>query len=118
MEEIKGHLEEPTKVDPAGKDFYGLTALQKFASWNKTAYLSLLVPKLTASELNSADNQGKTRSALGRGDGGRSRAVRVLVEAGVDRSAKDGKGRTVEDVLDGAEPSGVIDRLRKAVEGG
>ena len=28
LEEITGHLNSPDRIDPAGKDFYGLTALQ------------------------------------------------------------------------------------------
>ena len=47
-------------IDPAGTDSYGLTALHKFASWNKTMFIDLLVPKLTREEINYKCPDGKT----------------------------------------------------------
>ena len=57
---IAAHLENPAKIDPAGADAYGLTALHKFASWNKSEYLQLLIPKLAKKDLDAPDPYGKT----------------------------------------------------------
>ena len=57
---IAAHLENPAKIDPAGADAYGLTALHKFASWNKSEYLQLLIPKLAKQDLDAPDPYGKT----------------------------------------------------------
>ncbi len=81
-------------MDPAGADAYGITSLHKFASWNKTVYLDMLLPKLTATQLNATCPANKTAlhwavemAAVG--------AVKTLVAAGADADAKDGNGRTV-----------------------
>ena len=51
---------EYVAIDPAGTDSYGLTALHKFASWNKTLFIELIVSKLTAEEINAKCPEGKT----------------------------------------------------------
>jgi len=113
-EEIATHLEDP-KIDPAGKDYYHLTALHKFASWNKTEFIEMILPKLTKDEIMATDKEGKTAlhwavemAAVA--------SVKALVAAGVDVDAKDNKGRTVMEVLDAAAPTGIIDRLKKVIE--
>ncbi len=92
-----------------------LNYIHKFASWNKTVYLDLLIPKLTTEQLN-AKADGKTAlhwavemAAVG--------AVQQLVRAGIDKEAKDSNGRTVKEILDHNETSGVIERLKAALEG-
>ena len=47
-------------IDICGNDSYGIPALHKFASWNKTVYLDLLIPKLTPEQLNATSTDGKT----------------------------------------------------------
>jgi ankyrin repeat protein len=42
-------------------------------------------------------------------------SVKFLVEAGVDVDAKDAKGHGVKDILNAAQPSGIIDRLKNAL---
>ncbi|KDO29937.1 hypothetical protein SPRG_05127 [Saprolegnia parasitica CBS 223.65] len=120
LEEIRLHLTK-TKllskdgVNPAGADAYGLTALHKFASWNKSEYLNALIPYLTMDELNAVCPEGKTalHYAVEMASAG---AVKTLVAAGADVNAVDGKGRTVAMILDQATSSGVIDRLRNALQ--
>ena len=46
----------PCAVYPAGKDIFGLTAWHKFASWNKTDLLELLLPYLTKDDVNMPGN--------------------------------------------------------------
>lgn len=58
---IRRLLESPLSVDPAGKDMFGLAAVHKFSSWNKTELLELLLPHLTKVELNAP---GECKSAL------------------------------------------------------
>ena len=43
VEEVRRHLASPSEVDPAGRDAYGLTALHKLASWNKTMLMEMLM---------------------------------------------------------------------------
>ncbi|KAJ1454971.1 ankyrin repeat-containing domain protein [Pelagophyceae sp. CCMP2097] len=112
--EITRHLAADGEVDPAGADAFGLTALMKFASWNKTEYLALLIPKLSKEQLQAADPYGKTALHWAV-EMASVAAVKALVAAGANADARDGKGRTVGDVLDAAEPSGVIDRLKAAL---
>ena len=117
MTEITAHLANESGVDPAGADAYGLTALHKFASWNKTELLALLIPKLSAEQLNAKCPEGKTALhwAVEMASVG---AVKALVAAGADVEAKDGKGRTVGTILDAVEQSGIIDRLKGALVAG
>ena len=105
------------RVSRAGADAYGLTALHKLASWNKTELLALLIPKLSAEQLNGKCPEGKTdlHWAVEMASVG---AVKALVAAGVDVEAKDGKGRTVRTILDAVEQSGIIDRLKAALVSG
>ena len=42
-------------------------------------------------------------------------SIQVLVKAGCDVHAKDGKGRTVAAILDAVPPSAVIERVRAAL---
>lgn len=118
LEEIRMHLEnhqeDPVGINPAGADAFGLTALHKFASWNKTDYLELLIPRLSKEELEVRDPEGKTALHYAV-EMASVAAVKALVAAGVDTSARDGKGRTVEEILDNAPSSGVIDRLKSAL---
>lgn len=103
------------QVDLGGQDAYGLTALAKFASWNKTELMDLLLPKLSRQEVNFQDREGKTAlhwavemAAVG--------AVSRLVESDlVDPSLADAKGRTPLMILDQAPESGIITRLRNAL---
>ncbi|KAF0717658.1 Aste57867_2170 [Aphanomyces stellatus] len=113
-EAIKLHLSTPEKVNPAGADSYGLTALHKFASWNKTDYLDLLLPHLSPDELNTRDPEGKTALHYAV-EMASVAAIKVLVGANVDREVRDGKGRTVQDILDQATASGIIERIKNAL---
>ncbi|OQR98690.1 hypothetical protein ACHHYP_08207 [Achlya hypogyna] len=120
LEDIRLQLSKTTiltkeGVNPAGADAYGLTALHKFASWNKSEYLDALIPHLTKDELNAKCPEGKTalHYAIEMASAG---AVKTLVAAGADVNAVDGKGRTVAMILDGATASGVIERLRIALK--
>jgi ankyrin repeat protein len=113
VEEIKGHLASG-EVNAAGLDAFGLAALHKFASWNKTELLELLLPHLSSGDLDVRCPDGKTALHWAVEMAAVS-AVRVLVAAGCDASAADGKGRTVHAILDAVPPSGVIDRIKAAL---
>mmetsp|Transcript_17090 Transcript_17090/g.35186 ORF Transcript_17090/g.35186 Transcript_17090/m.35186 type:complete len:396 (-) Transcript_17090:49-1236(-) len=116
VEEIKTHLEKPEEVDPNGPDAYGLCAIHKFASWNKTVLLELLIPKLEPALINTPDKEGKTALHWAV-EMASVAAVKCLVANGADVEAKDGKGRTVGFILENAGESGIIERLKKAVKG-
>jgi ankyrin repeat protein len=114
VEEVKRHLGNPTEVNPAGTDAYGLTALHKFASWNKTILMEMLLPYLSSDELNSRCPDGKTAlhwavemAAVA--------SVKLLLRHGADLNAFDNKGRTVTFILDNSGESGIIDRLKAAL---
>lgn len=113
--EVTRHLENSAEVDPAGSDAYGLTALHKFASWNKTMLMELLLPHLTPEQLEARCPDGKTAlhwavemAAVA--------SVKLLLESGADRAAADGKGRTVAYILDNSGDSGVVERLKAAIQ--
>ena len=111
---IAAHLENPAKIDPAGADAYGLTALHKFASWNKSEYLQLLIPKLAKKDLDAPDPYGKTALHWAV-EMASVASVKELIAAGADKDLRDGKGHTVAEILDAAAPSGIIDRLKLAI---
>lgn len=114
LDAITAHLECPEKIDPNGADAYGLTALHKFASWNKSEYLKLLIPKLEKKDLDGTSPDGKTALHWAV-EMASVAAVKELIAAGIDKDARDGKGHTVAEILDAAAPSGVIDRLKLAI---
>ncbi|RHY18054.1 hypothetical protein DYB36_014391 [Aphanomyces astaci] len=115
LDAITRHLADVEKVNPGGADAYGLTALHKFASWNKTDYIDLLLPHLAApTDLNAQCPEGKTALHYAV-EMASVAAIKVLVAAQLDRHIKDNKGRTVQDILDGATASGVIERIRNAL---
>jgi hypothetical protein len=69
---------------------------------------------LTAEQLDDKCPEGKTALHYGvemAGVGG----VKALVAAGVDVNARDGKGKTVAEILAAAPSSGIIDRLLNAI---
>ena len=114
VEAIKGFLAEPERIDPAGADAYGLTALHKFASWGKVDLMAMLLPHLSDAERRQVDPDGKTALHWAVEMASVS-AVKALVKAGLDVEARDGKGHTVGEILDAAAPSGIIDRLKAAL---
>lgn len=113
LEEIRRHLQSG-EINPAGVDAYGLTALHKFASWNKTDYLDLLLPHLSAEQLEARCPEGKTALHYAV-EMASVAAVKCLVAAGINLEAVDGKGRTVRAILESSPPSGIIDRLKNAL---
>ncbi len=114
LEEIKNHIADKDRINPAGKDAYGLTALHKFASWNKIDYLDLLLPVLAPADLEATCPEGKTALHYAV-EMASVAAVKALVAAGVNLEAKDGKGRTVMEILESSPSSGVIERLKHAL---
>lgn len=114
VEEIRAHLDNAAKIDPAAPDAYGLTALHKFASWNKAPLLELLLPHLSNDDLAAKDPAGKT--ALHWAVEMASVAtVKLLIRAGADADEPDGQGRSVNSILAELPPSPVIDRLKAAL---
>jgi ankyrin repeat protein len=114
VDEITKAIANTAEIDPAGVDSYGLTALHKFASWNKLELLNLLLPVLGPGELELTCPEGKTAlhwavemAAVA--------AIQRLVAVGADVEARDGKGRTVTHILDAVPQTAVIDRIRAAL---
>ena len=116
VEEVTRHLKNPSIIDPEGPDAFGLRAIHKFASWNKTVLLDLLIPNLPPGGLDATDSEGKTALHWAV-EMASVAAVKTLIKAGADVGIKDGKGRTVGFILDNAGESGVIDRLKNALKG-
>ena len=114
LEEIKAHLQHPEAVNPAGKDSFGLTALHKFASWNKTEYIDLIIPCLSREDLETKCPEGKTALYYAV-EMAAVASVKTLVAAGASPDAVDKNGRSIMDVLTNAEPSGIIDRLKQSL---
>ncbi|KAJ8601811.1 hypothetical protein CTAYLR_007488 [Chrysophaeum taylorii] len=111
VEEIKKYLEDP-EIDAEGPDAYGLTALHKFASWNKIQLIDLLLPRIT--DINARDADGKTALHWAV-EMASVAAVTHLVRAGIDLHAKDNKGRDVLFILNSVPTTDVITRLLNAL---
>ena len=79
IDEIRGYLDDTEHVDPAGKDAYGLTALHKFASWNKCEYLDLLIPHLSREDLLMKCPMGKSALNYATESGAMAAASLLLV---------------------------------------
>ena len=83
------------KISLNGKDMYGLTALMKFAAWDKVDLLELLLPHLSVSEINATGGKQKLPLLHYCVDMGASRTLSVLINDNrVDQSSRDEHGRT------------------------
>lgn len=94
----ESHLRE-LLLDPSvalnGKDMYGLTALMKFAAWNKVNLLEILLPHLTTEEINTYGGRSKLPLLHYCVDMDASTALERLLQDGrVDVNARDEYGRT------------------------
>lgn len=88
-------LLEDANIALNGKDMYGITALMKFAAWNKVDLLHLLLPHLNTEEVNTTG--GKQRLPLLHYcvDMGANSTLTVLVDDyRVDQCAVDEHNRT------------------------
>lgn len=112
LEEIKKHLAN-SQVSAAGKDAFGLTALHKFASWNKAEFIHLLAPHLQKQDIDAQDPDGKTALHWAC-EMASVNAISKLVELGADKSIQDGKGRTPMDILNSGTGN-IIARLKAAL---
>uniref|UniRef100_A0A7S2WEF4 Uncharacterized protein n=1 Tax=Mucochytrium quahogii TaxID=96639 RepID=A0A7S2WEF4_9STRA len=108
-------LLEDNSVNAAGKDAYGLTALHKFASWNKTDFLDMLIPKLSKDDLNDQDPEGKTALHWACEMASVAAVSRLMKCPDIDSSVKDGKGRTALDIVNSGGGGFVVERVRKAL---
>mmetsp|Transcript_6695 Transcript_6695/g.9284 ORF Transcript_6695/g.9284 Transcript_6695/m.9284 type:complete len:305 (+) Transcript_6695:284-1198(+) len=69
---------ESKEFDLAGRDMFGLTALHKFASWNKTDLIEEIAPKLTKPQLNQQTPKEKDTALHLAVKMGAARAVLML----------------------------------------
>eukprot|EP00388_Colpodella_angusta_P032593 GDKK01027073.1.p2 GENE.GDKK01027073.1~~GDKK01027073.1.p2 ORF type:complete len:208 (+),score=30.75 GDKK01027073.1:1-624(+) len=91
---LKTYLEDPN-VLLNGKDMYGITALMKFAAWNKVDLLHLLLPHLNCDEVNTTGGKQKLPLLHYCVDMGANSTLTVLVEDyRVDQCAVDEHNRT------------------------
>jgi len=116
VEEIKKHL--ASGVPATGRDAFSLTALMKFASWNKVELMDLILPLLTAKDVNEQDAEGKTALHWAVEMASVGAVQKLVAIKDVDTELRDVKGRTAMDILDQAAPSAIIDRIRGALRGG
>ena len=114
-EAIAGHLAN-AEVSAGGADAFGLTALMKFASWNKTEFIDMIMPKLTKEEVNKQDPEGKTALHWAVEMASVAAVSKLVTFDAVDKEVKDKKGRTPRDILKAGEGS-VIGRLEQALNG-
>jgi ankyrin repeat protein len=56
---IEASLSSPETVDPSGRDSFGLTALMKFASWDKVDLMDLLLAGLAAAARSPGEPQSR-----------------------------------------------------------
>ena len=97
-----------------GRDAFGLTALHKFSSWNKTNYLELLLPKLTLSEINAICPEGKSalHYAIEMASVG---SIKILIKYNINIHIIDKNGLTAMDICNNAVESNIISRLKNAL---
>ena len=81
LERICALLLAGDKVDPAGTDAFGLTALHKFSVWNNCEYIELLLPHLTIADIQRKCPAGKT-ALVHAVDAGAKDAVKMLTDLG------------------------------------
>lgn len=86
------------KIALNGKDMYGLTALMKFAAWDKVDLLQLLLPHLNTNEINVTGGKQKLPLLHYCIDMGASRTLTVLLgDKRVDQNQRDEHGRTFQE---------------------
>ncbi len=79
--------------------------------------LELLLPLLTTEQVNLRCPDGKT-ALFWAGEMASVASITVLMKVpGIDVSLTNNKGFTILDVLNKAEPSGIIDRIKAALLG-
>lgn len=83
---------------------FGLTALMKFAAWDKCDLIDILLPYLTQSEINMVSPQTGFSALHHAADMGAMRSFKKL-EPIVDGTLLDSKGRTG---LEMAKDNGII----------
>mmetsp|Transcript_6945 Transcript_6945/g.13875 ORF Transcript_6945/g.13875 Transcript_6945/m.13875 type:complete len:382 (+) Transcript_6945:137-1282(+) len=116
VEEIAKYLKDDA-VDAGGADAYGLTALHKFASWNKVELIDMLLPHLKPEDLNAQDPDGKTALHWACEMASVAAVSHLVSCEGVDPSVKDNKGRTPLDIVNSGDDGPIVGRVRKALTG-
>ena len=114
-DEIAKHVKNKNDIDLAGKDSYGLTALMKFASWNKVEFMDMILPHLSKDDVNAQDPDGKTALHWACEMASVSAVSRLVEHKDVVKTIKDAKQRTPMDILNSGTGS-VIVRLKNALE--
>eukprot|EP00601_Ochromonadales_sp_CCMP2298_P025103 CAMPEP_0173273102 /NCGR_PEP_ID=MMETSP1143-20121109/1721_1 /TAXON_ID=483371 /ORGANISM="non described non described, Strain CCMP2298" /LENGTH=383 /DNA_ID=CAMNT_0014209811 /DNA_START=29 /DNA_END=1176 /DNA_ORIENTATION=+ len=85
-------LEDPC-IALNGKDMYGTTALMKFAAWNKEDLVSILLPRLSSEEVNTAGGKDRLPCLHYCVDMDATRTMQVLLRDGrIDVFARDASG--------------------------
>jgi len=112
-DQIKAFLANP-EINAGGKDAYGLTALHKFASWNKVEFIEMLLPHLSKEQLNDQDPDGKTALHWACEMASVAAVSRLVECTDIDTQVKDAKGRTPMDILDSGTGS-IVARLKNAL---
>lgn len=91
---LKAHLEDQN-IALNGKDMYGLTALMKFAAWDKVDLVEMLLPRLSAEEVNTTGGKQKLPVLHYCVDMDAVHTLRALLrDTRVDQAAVDEHGRT------------------------
>uniref|UniRef100_A0A7S2FB57 Uncharacterized protein n=1 Tax=Octactis speculum TaxID=3111310 RepID=A0A7S2FB57_9STRA len=100
--EVQNQLEAGL-TDPTGRDMFGVTALMKFAAWDKVDLLDLLLNYLgpmSTDALNAQSPADGFTALHHAADMGAMRTYNRLTEAeGISLGVKDKRGRTAADIL-------------------
>mmetsp|Transcript_2025 Transcript_2025/g.2890 ORF Transcript_2025/g.2890 Transcript_2025/m.2890 type:complete len:415 (+) Transcript_2025:27-1271(+) len=98
VEAVKRLLKEK-KANPTGKDMYGLTALHKFASWDKVDLVEAILPYLSKEDINSQrSSDGSTCLHLAISMGAKRTLNKLLNNPLVDIDVKNKKGESAWDL--------------------
>ena len=122
-----GELLEPLAsgtVDPAGRDLFGLSALHKFAAWDKAELAELLLPYLESADVNRPAGPERQTPLHAIADMGGSRVLSLLLarrakgQLTLDLDATDSQGRTAHALALARGHEEVAALLAKALRGG
>ena len=97
--EAVGRLLLDAAIDAAGADMFGLTALHKFAAWDKVGLVELLLPALDAAAINAVGGETGATALHQAIDMGAVRAARrLLQDERLDLTVTDGAGNTAAEL--------------------
>lgn len=100
VEQIQAYLDNLIDVDPAGRDYFSYTALDKFTLWRKAELVTLLLPYLTVDGLNSNNNKDKSTALHLSIENNCYEVFTILIaDNRIDRNIRNASNKTIYDLI-------------------